>query len=143
MIPLAVSLIPFLGSIFIHAVPISATVNFTRYEQRRGRVGVSFWNDMTIVVLAMSRMMAAHLIEMALWAIVFVVCGEFHDFRIAYYHSAVNYTTLGYGDVVMSPSWRLLGALEAADGVLMFGVSTALIFAIIQHLMQARFADLR
>ena len=137
------SLIPFLGSIFIHAVPIGVTVNFTRYEQRRGRVGVSFRNDMTIVVLAISRMMAAHLVEMALWAVVFVVCGEFHDFSIAYYHSAVNYTTLGYGDVVMSPSWRLLGALEAADGVLMFGVSTALIFAVIQHLMQARFADLR
>lgn len=135
--------IPFLGSIFIHALPIAATVNFTRYEQRRGRVGVSFRNDMTIVVLAISRMMAAHLVEIALWAVVFVACGEFHSFGIAYYHSAVNYTTLGYGDVVMSPSWKLLGALEAADGVLMFGVSTALIFAIIQHLVQARFVDLK
>ena len=44
----------------------------------------------------------AHLIEIALWAVVFVICGEFHDFGTAYYHSAVNYTTLGYGDLIMS-----------------------------------------
>jgi hypothetical protein len=43
----------------------------------------------------------------------------------------------------MTPSWRLLGPLEAANGMLMFGVSTAMIFAVIQRLIQARFLDLR
>jgi len=75
--------------------------------------------------------------------VLFVICGEFSTFEIAYYHSAVNYTTLGYGDVIMSPEWRLLGPLEAANGVLMFGVSTALIFALIQRLLQTRFKDVR
>jgi hypothetical protein len=55
----------------------------------------------------------------------------------------VNYTTLGYGDVIMSPSWRLLGPLEGADGALMFGVSTAMIFSVTQRLILARFVDLR
>jgi hypothetical protein len=50
---------------------------------------------------------------------------------------------LGYGDVVMTPSWRMLGPLEAADGMLMFGVSTAIIFALTQRLLQGRFADLK
>jgi hypothetical protein len=85
----------------------------------------------------------AHLIEIALWAVLFVICREFRDFGTAYYHSAVNYTTLGYGDLIMSPSWKLLGPLEAADGMLMFGVSAAIIFTIIQRLIQARFVDLR
>ena len=57
--------------------------------------------------------------------------------------SPVNYTTLGYGDVVMSPAWRLLGPMEAADGMLMFGLSTALIFAVILWLIQKRFVDLK
>jgi len=70
-------------------------------------------------------------------------CGEFSEFGTAYYHSAVNYTTLGYGDIVMSPAWRLLGPVEAANGMLMFGVSTAMIFAVIQRLIGARFADLK
>jgi hypothetical protein len=43
----------------------------------------------------------------------------------------------------MSPAWRLLGPLEAANGMLMFGVSTAMIFAVIQRLIEARFADLK
>lgn len=51
--------------------------------------------------------------------------------------------TLGSGNVVMTPSWRVLGSLEAASGMLMFGVSTAMIFAVIQRLIQTRFADLR
>jgi len=49
---------------------------------------------------------------------------------------------LGYGNVVMSPSWRLLGPLEAANGMLMFGVSTAMLFAVILRLLHARLSDL-
>jgi hypothetical protein len=85
----------------------------------------------------------AHLIEISLWAGLFVICGEFPAFGTAYYHSAVNYTTLGYGDVIMTAAWRLLGPLEAADGMLMFGVSAAMIFALIQQLVRTRYVDLR
>ena len=84
-----------------------------------------------------------HLIDIAIWAVLFLVCGEFSNFGTAYYHSAVNYTTLGYGDLIMTPSWRMLGPLEAANGMLTFGVSTAIIFTVMQRLIQARFADLR
>ena len=77
------------------------------------------------------------------WAVLLMLCGEFQEFGTAYYHSAVNYTTLGYGDLLMTPSWRLLGPLEAANGALMFGVSTAMIFAVIQRLILDRFVDLR
>ena len=55
----------------------------------------------------------------------FLISGEFHEFGVAPYHSAVCDTTLGYGDlVVLSPKWRLLGPLEAANGILMFGVAS-------------------
>jgi hypothetical protein len=87
--------------------------------------------------------LAAHLIEIAAWALVFVRCGEFRDFAAAFYSSAENYTTLGYGDVVMSPPWRLLGPLEAADGMLMFGVTTAMIFSVIQRLVWTRLGEPR
>jgi hypothetical protein len=43
----------------------------------------------------------------------------------------------------MTASWKFLGPLEAADGALMFGVSTAMIFAVIARLVQAKFEDLR
>ncbi len=143
LLPLAVGAVVILGTIFIHALSVSVSLHLLRRERRLGRTGRSFWGDFPIVVLAMLVTLAAHLIEMALWAVVFVRCGEFADFGTAYYHSAVNYTTLGYGDLVMSPRWRFLGPLEAANGMLLFGVTTAMVFALIQWLIQARFADLR
>ncbi len=132
-----------LCTFFIHALAVSATVSFVRYEKKLGRAGTNTWIDVAIVGLALSIVLVAHLIEIALWAVLFIICREFPDFGTAYYHSAVNYTTLGYGDLIMTPSWKLLGPLEAADGMLMFGVSTAIIFAIIQRLIQTRFVDLR
>ena len=130
-------------TVFVHALALNATVNFVRREKRLGRAGTGFWTDVTIVVLAILFVLVAHLIEIALWAVLFVMCGEFSEFGVAYYHSAVNYTTLGYGDLIMSPSWRLLGPLEAANGMLMFGVSTGMILVLIQRLVQARYVDLK
>ena len=132
-----------LCTIFIHALALGATVNFFRRETRLSRAGMRYLIDLTIVVLVMLFAFVAHMVEVAVWAMLFIICGEFKTFGAAYYHSAVNYSTLGYGDVIMSPSWKLLGPLEAADGSLMFGVSTAMIFAVILRLIQTRFADLR
>jgi hypothetical protein len=98
---------------------------------------------MGIVIRALFYAFVAHLLEIALWAVIFIVCGEFSDFGTSYYHSAVNFTSLGYGDLLMSPAWRLLGPLETANGMLLFGVSTAMIFGVIQYLAEARFVDLR
>jgi Ion channel len=143
LIPLVVGVITLACTIFVHALPLGATVLIVRREKRLGLEGLGFWREFAIVALIILFALAAHLIEIALWAVLFVICGEFHELGTAYYHSAVNYTSLGYGDVIMSPAWRLLGPLEAADGVLLFGVSTAMIFGVILRLTQARFVDLR
>ena len=143
LLPLAVGAIAVVGTVIIHALATGTTVNIVRRETRIGRAGASFWKNVAIVAVAILVAFVAHLIEIALWAILFMICGEFPEFGPAFDHSAVNYTTLGYGNVIMTPSWRLLGPLEAADGMLMFGVSTALIFAVIQRLLRARLPDLR
>jgi Ion channel len=143
LVPLAVGASAVVCTLLIHGMALAGTVNFFRHERRLGRAGAGIWINFAIVVVAMMSAFVAHLIEIALWAGLFVVCGEFQDFGTAYYHSAVNYTTLGYGDLIMSPSWKLLGPLEAADGALMFGVSTAMIFTVIVRLIEARFEDLR
>lgn len=143
LVPLAVGAVAILCTIMIHALPLTATVNFVRHEKKLGRVGTGFWIDIGIVARAILYALTAHLTEIALWAVLYVVCGEFRDFGTAFYHSAVNYTSLGNGDLIMSPSWKLLGPLGAANGLLPFGVSTAMIFAVIQRLVEARFVDLK
>mgnify|MGYP001547509620 CR=1 FL=1 len=74
--------------------------------------------------------------QVAVWALLFQWLGEFERFADAYYHSAVNFATLGYGDVVMSPAHRLLGAIEAINGVLMIGISTAVLMSVFQDAMR-------
>jgi Ion channel len=141
--PLVVGVGAVACTIVVHALALAATVNLFRHERRLGRAGAGALIDLAIVALAISFAFVAHLIEIALWAVLLIICGEFQEFRNAFYHSAVNYTTLGYGDLLLTPSWRLLGPLEAANGALMFGFSTAMVFAVIQRLLLARFEDLR
>jgi Ion channel len=143
LLPLTVGVAATIATIFIHALALITIVHFVRHERRLGRAGVHFFKDVTIVASAVQVALAAHMIEIAAWALAFELCGEFRNFAAAFYSSAENYTTLGYGDVVMSARWRLLGPLEAADGMLMFGVTTAMIFAVIQRLLQTRLGDSR
>jgi hypothetical protein len=76
-----------------------------------------------------------HLLQFATWAAVFLVLGEFSDFKTAFYHSAVNFAALGYGDIVMSDEWRLLGPLEATNGVLMLGLSAGTVLSVMNSML--------
>lgn len=93
-----------------------------------------------IIVISMVLLMlfAGHMAQISIWAMLFINMGEFEDFLTAFYHSAVNFSSLGYGDIVMSERWRLLGALEAANGVLMFGLSTGTILSVMNRLFSLR-----
>lgn len=139
LLPLGVAMIMTFCTVIIHALPLIPILHFLRYELRLRRAGVLFWRDVGIVAGVTLVALAAHLI--VAWALVFTFCGEFSQIAAAFYHSGMNYTTLGDSNKVMSPSWRLLAALEAANGMLMFGVSTAMLFAVIQRLFQIRFSE--
>ena len=79
-------------------------------------------------------MLVGILVQVTLWAWLFTAFGEFGDFATAFYHSVVNFSTLGYGDLVMSEQRRLLGALEAINGIFMFGLTTGFMFAVLREL---------
>ncbi len=83
-------------------------------------------------------LLSLHIIEVAVWAIAYLALPipEFLDFEDAIYFSTVTFTALGYGDVVIAGSWRLLAAVQAMAGLLIFGWSTALLFAVVQRLLE-------
>lgn len=81
---------------------------------------------------------AGNLLQVGLWSWLFVAFGEFSDFGTSYYHSLVNFTTLGYGDMVMKDKFRIFGALEAANGVLMLGLTTSVLFSAVSGIMRRR-----
>src|SRR5262249_6976139 len=106
-------------------------------------VGTSIWRNGLATLVFIMVLWTGHLAQMAMWAIAFVVAREFATFAAALYPSAVNYTTLGYGDIVMSARWRLLGPQEAASGMLAFGWSTAAIVTIVIRMVRHRQAHVR
>jgi len=105
---------------------------------RKGYVGRSFWKNIAVMMIVTLLTAAGHLIQIALWAITLLMVGEMPTFEKAFYLSAENYTALGYGDIVLSDQWRLLGPLEAINGLLLFGLSTAVMFAILSRLIASR-----
>jgi len=139
--PLGVAVTLTFSTVIIQALALMPIIYFVRYELRLSRAGVLFWKDVGIVAGATLVALAAHLVAIATWALVFSLCGEFSHLSGAVYHSGMNYTTLGDSDKVMSPSWRLLAPLEAANSMLMFGVSTSMLVAVIQRLIQTRLSE--
>lgn len=126
-----------LGNIAVHAIvmtPLVATVNRAfRWEHRHPQV----W--LTVVMIAtVSVLMIAHAVEVTVWAAIYALLGVAPPGADILYFAFVNYTTLGYGDVVPVESWRLLGPITSMNGVLLFGWSTAVIFEVLTRAMQQR-----
>jgi hypothetical protein len=138
LLPIAVAVTMTFSTVIVQALGLMGIINFVRYELRLGRAGVQFWRDVGIITGVALVALASHVVAIATWGLVFSFCGEFSQLAAAVYHSGMNYTTLGDSDRVMSPSWKLLAPLEAANGMLMFGVSTTMLFAVIQRLIQTR-----
>jgi hypothetical protein len=74
---------------------------------------------------------AAHGLEVFVWALAYSVLGAAPDGSDVLYFAFVNYTTLGYGDVLPVKAWQLLGPMAAMTGILMFGWSTAVLFDVL------------
>ena len=103
----------------------------------------SMWSSLRILSGVMMILVVGNIAQVGIWAVLFQVLGEFPDFNEAFYHSAVNFATLGYGDIVMSSEHKLLGPLEAINGVLMIGVSTAVLMTAFQDALKKTIAARR
>ena len=126
------------ASLLSFTIAISLVVSLMSRVIRTGYSGESFWKNVAIMIVITLVMAAMHLMEIALWATAFQASSEISTFEKAFYFSAQNYTTLGYGDIVPSDRWRLLGPLEAINGLLLFGLSTAVMFAALSRLVSGR-----
>jgi len=120
----------------IHGVFTYAGISALRWRlafmERKAHLGKSH----LIVSIFVLWMFLAHLIEMGAWAGLYRELEFFDSMETAFYFSSVTYTTLGYGDIVPESHWRLLATLEAANGFILFGWTTALVFAVLRELDQ-------
>jgi hypothetical protein len=94
------------------------------------RAQESKWKAALIVLLAVFGVFAVHTIEIWLYAVLYIALGETPGFEEALYFSTTTFSSLGLGDVVLSPRWRILSAIEGANGVILFAWSTAFLMTL-------------
>ena len=117
--------------VVIHATGITVALRAVRsHAVRRPRA----WRWILHFVRLAGLIVVLHLLEIGAWAVVYVWDAAIPDLQSAIYFSAVTYTTTGYGDLVLSKDWRLVGAVEALTGILMCGWSTGFFFAVVSRL---------
>ena len=92
------------------------------------RIGLLLRLFMLVVLL--------HLVQVVLWALVFWGARQVSTLETAVYFSIITYTTVGFGDVVLGPPWRLLAGIEGLTGIILVGWSTAFVFAVVNHMYE-------
>jgi len=117
----------------VHAAGLSWAIRRLNRIAERAR---SFWDSTWLFILVAAWIVVLHLTEIAAFGSFYAWRRAMPDLTTAVYFSAVTYTTTGYGDLVLPPDWRLVGAIAALTGILMCGWSTAFFLAIVSRLDQ-------
>jgi hypothetical protein len=120
-----------LFNIGVHAVLVAWLILTAHRAADAAKAARPVLRLMTIAGSAAAVLMAGHLVEVGVWAAFYALAGVAPTAQ-PFYFAFVNYTTLGYGDVVPVDEWRLIGPMTAANGVLLFGLSTAVLFEVLR-----------
>jgi hypothetical protein len=121
-----------LVDITIHALVMTMVVGVARTASRV-KIRYPSLFLMAIMVPTVSVLMATHALEVIVWSLTYSIVDAAPPGANLVYFAFVNYTTLGYGDVLPVERWRLLGPITAMNGVLLFGWSTAVIFEVLRR----------
>ncbi len=83
-----------------------------------------------LLIVVVLGLVLIHAIEIWAYALLYLVLGALPDFATALYYSTTSFTTVGFGDVILPLNWRLIGAIEAANGFILFGWSIAFLMSL-------------
>lgn len=120
----------------VHATGIAVLLrNLTKVHGRRP-TGV--WLTTRMLLRMLWWLILIHVVEISMWGLFYRWHGFLPSVEAAFYFSGVTYTTIGYGDVVLAPPWRLLAPIEGLLGVLMCSLSTGFFFVVVSRVYQSQ-----
>ncbi|MEM8654170.1 MAG: potassium channel family protein [Pseudomonadota bacterium] len=119
----------------IHIAVIAVLVPMLTRAAQRLHPYQPRWRTLMLVSLGVVLLLGAHTIQVWSWALAFYAMGAFDDFPTSFYFATATYTTLGYGDLILSDGLRIFGTFAAITGLLTFGLSTALLMGMITRLL--------
>lgn len=121
-------------TVLIHLLGLALLLLMLRFQKRHLRFRKEGVTQVLQVLAAAFGLFALHILEIFVYAFLYQAVEAFPDFETALYFSTSCYTTLGFGDVLLEREWRMLGAVEAANGLVLIGWSTAFFVSIIGRL---------
>jgi voltage-gated potassium channel Kch len=125
---LLIGTIAIIATVLIHTFGLIAVTRGMAFATRRFKMHGHRSKVVAMVTTVLGLFLVLS-VEIWVWALVYVGVGAFPDFEHALYFSTVSFSTVGFGDIVPVVEWRMLGALEAINGFLMIGWSTAYLIA--------------
>lgn len=121
-------------TVAIHLSGLLGLLWVLRNRGHRIRAHESRLVPLVVILFVVLGLVTIHSVEIWLYGAAFWAIGAVGDFETALYFSTVTFTTLGYGDVVLEGNWRLFGAIEAGNGLILFGWSTAFLLSVTSRL---------
>lgn len=93
-----------------------------------------FTSQLIVLTLVSTWLVLGMLVLMLCWGSLLQFLGVFPDIQTSLYFAMISFTTVGYGDVVPPPNWRILAGFISVDGFLLFGLNTAFVFEILRRM---------
>ncbi len=126
---------PMVGiTIIMHLAGLALLVGMIRRHTLDGDKRRARMRQLVTILGAAFGLFALHTVEIWLYAALYVGVHALHNFDDSLYFSTTTYTTLGYGDVILPKKWRLVGAIESANGIILLGWSTAFFVSVINRI---------
>ena len=136
-IQFAVSTAMLMLCIFVHGAglfSLSRAIRSERSVERMEHLDPLSTRGAAFTLLIVFAIFALHGIEIWLFALMYVAVGAIPGIEDALYFSTISYSTVGYGDTLVSPEWRLLGPFESILGIILLGWSTAFFFRVLSRI---------
>jgi hypothetical protein len=125
-------------SAIIHAIGLLGLLYWQTRQWPRIEADFRPRRNLPVFLLLFSVILGLHVAEICVWAGLYFWQGCLPDLETSFYFSATSYSTTGYGDIVLSQPWRLVGALESLTGVLLLGWSAAFFFTVVHRFFEIR-----
>jgi hypothetical protein len=129
-------------TVIIHAFGSTLVLRYLAWQRVGADAVMSTLRVSRILIGTVLLLVVLHVVEIMIWALAYrnlLPDSELQSFEEAVYFSFVTFTTLGYGDISLTGVWRVMSGVEALNGILLVGWSTATLFAVVQRVWQSRY----
>ena len=132
--PLALSAILVAATCVIQIAGLAVLIWIMRARVHRIAPLQRFLHQSGVILVVVLGLFAIHAVQIWIYAFVYLALGEFETVEAALYFSTSSFTTVGYGEIFIETRWRVLAAIESANGFLVLGWSTVFLISVISRL---------